>query len=218
MKEKVLYQYGHLFKPNAYNSEGIGTGVLSNLDQLDVAHKLAMAEIQKIQSNRNLTSQGKFSAFRALAEKTDESLAELDRTLAGYADQVQHLEEAVKPKRHPRDDIAYQLEMREIRDHIKSLDPLDQDAFILAALESGNLQIMEAVRYAPIPFKFASGEMIEKIQTRQQAIQHPDETARLADLRLANRETSSAISSVKAVLGQQGLVLRRQDVSVAVAA
>jgi len=218
MNEKVLYQYGHLFKANVYSSEGMGTGVLKNLDQLDVIHKLALVEIQKIQSNRNLTSQGKVAAFRALAEKTDESLAELDRTLEGYSNQVQQLEEAVKPKRHPRDDIAYQLEMREIRDHIKSLDPLDQDAFILAALESGNMQIMEAVRYAPIPFKFASSEMIEKIQSRQQAIQHPEETARLAELRRASQETSSAMSSVKAVLGQQGLVLRRKDVSVAVAA
>ena len=153
-----------------------------------------------------------------MAEKTDESLAELDRILEGYADQVDRLEEAVKPKRHPRDDIAYQLELWEIRDHIKSLDSVEQDAFVLVALESGNMQVMEAVRYAPIPFKFASTEMIEKIEARQQAIQHPDETARPADLRLANRETSSAISSVKAVLGQQGLVLRRQDVSVAVAA
>ena len=218
MKEKTLYQFGHLFKANAYNSEGIGTGVLQNLDQLDVAHKLALAEIQKIQSNRNLTSQGKVSAFRTLADKTDESIAELDRTLAGYADQVQQLEEAVKPKRHPRDDIAYQLEMREIRDHIKSLDPVEQDAFVLVALESGVAQVLEAVRYSPVPFKFASGEMIEKIEARQQAIQHPEETARLSDLRLANRETSSAISSVKAALLQQGLVLRRQDVSVAVAA
>lgn len=218
MKEKVLYQYGHLFKSNVYNSEGMGTGVLKNLDQLDVIHKLALVAIQKIQSNRDLTSQGKVAAFRALAEKTDESLAELDRILKGYSNQVQQLEEAVKPKRHPRDDIAYQLEMREIRDHIKSLDPLDQDAFILAALEAGNMQIMEAVRYAPIPFKFAASEMIEKIQARQQAIQHPEETARLAELRRASQETSSAISSVKAVLGQQGLVLRRQDVSVAAAA
>ena len=218
MKEKVLYQYGHLFKSNAYNSEGIGTGVLQNLDQLDVAHKLALAEIQKIQSNRNLTSQGKVSAFRTLAEKTNESLAELDRTLAGYADQVDRLEEAVKPKRHPRDDIAYQLELREIRDQIRLLDPIEQEAFFHAALESGNLQIMEAVRYAPIPFKFASAEMIGKIEAQQQAIQFPEETARLADLRLANRETSSAISSLKAVLLKQGLVLRRQDVSVAVAA
>ena len=217
MKDQVLYQYGHLFKANAYNSE-IGTGVLKNLDQLDVIHKLALVEIQKIQSNRNLTSQGKLTAYRDLAVKTEEGFVELDRTLAGYSNKVQQLEEAVRPKRHPRDDIAYQLEMREIRDHIKSLDPLDQDAFILAALESGNMQIMEAVRYAPVPFKFAASEMIERIHARQRAIQHPEETARLADLRRASKETSSAISSVKAVLGQQGLVLCRQDVSVAAAA
>ena len=218
MKDQVLYQFGHLFKRDAYGDEGIANGVQKSLDEIDIARTLAIEEIKKIQGSREFTSQGKVAAFRSLAEKIDERLTNLQKVIGGYGDQIGRLEETIKPQRHPVDDLAWQLECREIRDHINALDPVAREAFVLSAIESGNQQVMEAVLFAPSPLTCATQDMMDRMNEQRAAHQFPEETAQLKDLRRASRETSSALGSVHAALGQHGLVLDRQDLVGAAAA
>ncbi len=218
MKSQYVFQFGHIMKPDLYHGEPIARGVLGNCDQLGVIHKQAFKKIDEIRDSKTLTLDGKLEALRDLVRNVEGELEGLKATIAGYNEQADRIAETIKPKRHPRDDLAYAIEQVEIRRHINSLDPAEAEGFVLSAIETGDEQTMEAVRFAPVKFRFITSDLIERIDQQRCAAQFPEETKKLADLRLASRETRSALASVAATLRQQGVEISRWDKSSAVAA
>ena len=77
--------------------------------------------------------------------------------------------------------------------------------FVLQAVESGDVRIMEAVQYSPIPLPFATEQVLEKISAARAAAQNPELATQLGDFRRAEGEVRSAIASVRVALARQGL-------------
>ena len=168
-----------------YASTDLADGVRKDLDKLDEIFGSAKEKIGKIQRTPNLTAKGKQAAFRSLSVEVDRDLTEWRIVEKHLADQIRQLEEAVAPRKHSRDDFVWALELREIRDHIKSLDPAEQESFVLNAASSGDQRVMEAIQFAPIPLKFTTQQAIDKISAARSAIQHSEEAVKLADRKLA---------------------------------
>lgn len=205
---KKNYAFGHIHQPSLFNSQDLATGVQERLDKLDAIFSSAMTGIRSIKTDGMLTTKGMQSALSDLQTEVRKELKHWESRLGDFAEQIRQLKEKMQPTRHHRDDIAWQLELREIRDHVRQLDPLDQEAFVRQAAEEGRHQILEAVEHSPIPFRFATKGLIDKIVAQQLAGLYPDEAAKLADLRTAQETAGSALKSVHAELGKQGLQTR----------
>lgn len=216
--EKKLYEFSHLFKPDAYRSETLAEGVQSNLDELQKFYDKAMARIAVIRRNAGLTLKGKADAFAKLKDELTKELQEWAGRKKGYAAEIKQIEAAAQPTRHQRDDAAHESRAREIRDHLRSLDPAAAEAEFLAAAEAGNSELLQAVLYSPIKFHFATADLVAKVSRQQWERERPDDAARLADLRRAQSEVQSALGSVKADMGKQGLELRVEHLGSAAAA
>lgn len=211
MKDEVLFEFAHMFKRSAYHNEDIAKGALKHLDRLAAIHKMGLETAAKLQRSPNLTANGKVAEFRKLGASLDKEIADIEKLLPNYSKMADEVEFQIRPGRHPREDVAWQLELREIRDYVRSLDIAEQEAFVLGAVEAGDMQILEAVRFSPIKFRFATEEAMAKIDAARQRVQFPEETQRLADIRRAQQEVRSALGSVKKALGERGIVLGRQD-------
>jgi len=205
MSDQILYQYGHIFKIGHYVDSEVGKAVLKNLDRLDAIHKLATDKVRKINLTPDLTAKGKINAYRSLAEETNKDLAAVLNATVGFGNRESQIAESMKTQQHPRDDVAWHLEQREIRDHINSLDVVERESFVLSAIENGNQQVMQAVQFAPFPFTFATQQMMDRITEVRAELQYPDQAEQLRDFRTAELEVSSALGSVTSSLADLGL-------------
>ncbi len=215
---KKLYPWGHVHTPTLFNSEDMAEGARERTDKLDGIFNSATTRIKAIKTDGMLTTKGMQSAFADLRVEIQKELNGWQSALGDYADQIRQLKEAMAPTRHRRDDIAWQLELREIRDYFRTLDPLDQEAFYRQAAEEGTDQILEAIEHSPLPFRFATKNLIDKISTQRLERQYPEQAAKLADLLTAQETAGSALKSVRAELAAQGIETRGEDPTVADAA
>jgi hypothetical protein len=213
-----MFEFGHLFKPEAYKSEGVANGVMEKLDDLLKLYDRSMAKITLIHRNTGLTAVGKQGAFRELKAELAKELTGWAKFLNGYDEQIKRIEAAAVPTRHPRDDAAWEIRAAEIRTYLRTLDPVEVEGKVLAAAEIGDDELLQAVTYSPIPFKLSTEGLIEKVSRQRWEGEYPDEAAKLADLQTARAEALSALGSVRAELRKQGLEVRAEDLSLSDAA
>lgn len=215
---KKSYAFGHIHQPALFKSTELAEGVRNRLDQLDEIYNTAMTKLKAVTTSGEFTTRGQ---EKAVAELTVELRRELDDwkvVLRKYADNARQVRESMEPKRHRRDDIAWQLELREIRDYVRTLDPVDQEAFYRQAADEGHDQILEAIEFSPIPFRFATQGLVDKISLVRLERQYPEQAAKLGDLRVAQETASSALKSVQAELSKQGVEVAGDPLSDALAA
>ena len=205
MSDQILYEYGHIFKLSHYTNPEIGKVVRKHLDRLDAIYKLATEKVRETNRTPDLTARGKVKEFRNIAAEIDKNLVEVKQAGRAFGRRATQIAESMAPKRHDRNDLAWQLELREIRDHIRSLDQVEVESFILSAVERGDQRIMEAVEFAPIPFTFATQQMIDEIRAARSKKQYPELAEQLCDDKRAEAEVLSALGSVTSNLGQLGL-------------
>jgi hypothetical protein len=208
MPERKMYEFAHIHNPSLYKSETMADGVQAHLDDLQKLSDKFAARIAQIRTDRNLTVAGQQDALAKLRADIEKELSDWGAFQKHYVSQIERLESEAQPKRHPKDDAAYELRQREIRDVLRTLDPVDLEARILEAAENGEDELLHAFIHSPVRFRLATADLIAKIQRQQWERQFPNDAASLHDLKQAQQEVQSALGSVRAGLRKQGLETR----------
>ena len=100
---------------------------------------------------------------------------------------------------HP-DNVVGELRQREIRDYLRTLDPVDVEEKYVSAARVGDELFLSAIEQSPIPFKFATGGLVDNIVTTRFEQANPEKASRLADLKLGKANVLSALRSSQSVL------------------
>ena len=202
---KKLYQFTFLHQPRLFASEDIARGVEKKVDELDGIHRSALTSVTSIRESKDLTAKGKQTALKELEAEIVKKTKEWQQGNVHYDNQAKLLERDMKPKRHRPDDIVWELQQREIRDHFRKLDPIMQEAAYREAAAVGNDLLLSAIEESPIPFVFATQGQIDKIQFQRLETQYPKQAARLRDLQLASQQADSSLNAVRDSLLKSGL-------------
>ena len=152
---KKLYEFAHIHQPTLFASEDVARGVEKKLDALDAIHRTALVSVTSTRESNELTAKGKQSALEELQAEVVKKVRDWQKANQHYSDYASQLVQEMKPKRHSRDDIVWELQQREIRDHFRTLDRIEQEAVYRAAAAEGNDQFLEAIEHSPLPFKFS---------------------------------------------------------------
>ncbi|WP_439925420.1 hypothetical protein [Nitrobacter sp. JJSN] len=149
------------------------------------------------------------SGIAASRQYTEAGIKAAVRDLAAPALRAQHvatqpirtLDRDIKAKRaclQPADpdkaDLAGALERGEIRQHLRSLKPLEREALLMTTTD---LRLVEAAVTAPPELSgFANGDIIDKIEARYIELKHPAEVAEIEALTelLAEAEAIVAVA------------------------
>lgn len=215
---KKLYQFGFMHQPRLFASEDIARGVEKKLDSLEVIHRSALKNITLIRESKNLTAKGKQTALKELEEEIVFVTKEWQKENRHYADYAKQLENEMTPIKKRPDDFVGEMRKREIRDYLRTLDPVDLEGRYMAAAESGDELFLSAVDESPIPFTFTTEALVEKTRFSRLERQYPEQALTLKDVRTARQQVDSALGSVAADLRKHGLEIAGDAPVVGVAA
>lgn len=208
MTEKKLYQFSHIHQPTLFTDQELAAGLGRNLDKFETILLSAKKEARSISESKDLNRNGKGNHLKKLAAKVDQETRQC-RAGIRYDEMIRQVKNEMQPIKNRTDDVVAELRRREIRDHLLKLDPIMQEGAYREAAESGNDLFLEAVESAPVPLKFATQELIEKIQFSRLETRYPQQAARLRDLQTAQQQLDSAVSSAQAEMHKFGLEIRR---------
>ena len=121
-------------------------------------------------------------------------------------------------KQNRPDDTVAEMRQREIRDILRSLDPIDVEAQYLAAAQTGDELFLSAIEESPIPFSFATKGLVDRVRFSRLEKAYPEQATKLADLRTAQSNVSSALKSVTHDLKQQGVEIASEGLEIVQAA
>lgn len=218
MADQVLYEYQHLFKPSAYRNAEVAKAVRRRLDELEDVYKFGLKDTKTIAQSTHLTREGKVDAYKKAGAEVTSLLKPIENVVSAYGDRIREARDVINPRPHDRNDLAWQLEKQEVRMYLRGLDPAIRDQFILVAIERGDLLVLEAIKYSPIPNEFGAQELIDKITARQIELQHPDASEEIREMERAQGEVQSALASVRAELARRGLKMDAEPLTEADAA
>lgn len=218
MTIEKLFDFGHLHKPSLYADEDTGKFVGKNLDEMGDVHKIGRKNVEEIMGSRSLTREGKSEALKNEASEINALLQPFDRTAASYDSRVREIEESLTPKLRDYGDVVGHMMLQEVRNYLRSFDPLERDAYIRNAMIDDNDPVLEAILQCPNPGEFGDKALMGKIRSKLISIRNPEDAARIGQMRLAQRELVSALNSVRADLTRRGLNLGADAVSQADAA
>ena len=106
------------------------------------------------------------------------------------------------------------LREREVRDHLRTLDPLDIENMYKQAAKDGDDLLVAAIENAPIPFTFEKqDEIVEQVRTARLERRFPEQSVKLKDLNLGLQNLQSALRSVESNLRAMGLEIAADPVS-----
>ena len=205
MPDQKFYEYQYIFKPSAYRDSDVAKAVQRRLDELDDVYKYGLKDIATIDQSKHLTKEGKVDAYRKTGAEVAALLKPIENLVSAYGDRIREARDAITPKPHDRNDRVYYDDMREVRAHLRGLDPVDRNQYILTAIERGDRLVMDAVKVSPVHNEFGAQELIDKITARQIELQHPEASEDIREKERAQSELQSALASVGANLARQGL-------------
>ena len=215
---KKLYAFPFLHKASLFESEAMAQRVEEKVDALNTIHMSASTSITLIRESKDLTTKGKQSALVDLQADVGGEIKEWQKANHHYADYAKQLEEKMVPKKARQDDLLQFLREQEMRQELKAMDILIIEGMYRDAVESGNDLLVDAIDNAPIPFKFATQGLINKMRFARLASQYPEEAQTLKDVRTAQEQVDSALKSSRADLLKQGLEILAEDPVAAAAA
>jgi len=88
---------------------------------------------------------------------------------------------------------------------------VEQEAAYREAAISGNDLLLDAIDTSPVPLRFVTKALIDKIQFQRSETQYPKQASRLHDLQTASQQADSALNSVRAGLLKIGVEIRGVD-------
>ena len=164
----------------------------------------AQSGARSISDSKDLTRPGKVNKLKDLSDKVDRETKDW-RASMHYAEMIRQVEKEMKPVQKRPDDVVAEMQRREIRDHLRSLDPVEQEAAYREAAISGNDLFLDAIDTSPVPLRFATQALIDKIRVQRLETQYPKQASRLHDLRTASQQADSALNSVRGSLLKIGV-------------
>lgn len=215
---KKLYAFPFLHKASLFDSEDMANGVKTKVDALNTIHTSALTSIKQMKTSQELTTKGKQSALVDLQAEVGRQIKEWQKADRHYADYARQLEEKMVPKNARPDDVVQFLKEQEIRQELKAMDILIVEGMYRDVVESGNNLLADAINNAPIPFKFATQGLINKMRFARLASQYPEEAQTLKDVRTAQEQVDSALKSSRAEWLKRGLKNLGEDVVAAATA
>jgi hypothetical protein len=158
------------------------------------------------------TRKGKVADLQELGITVDQELDQW-RSKIHYTEMIDQVQGEMYPTRSSADNSVAEQRMREIRDWLRALDPIEKEAALMEAANSGNALFLEAVENSPVPFQFSTRELVQKVRLTQLEKQYPTEATHLQDLRTAQEQLDSALKSVRVELRKAGLNATSSDLS-----
>lgn len=210
MPGKKLYEFTHLHQPTLFSDQDLADGLAKNLDKLETIFLSTRKEAQSISASTDLTRPGKVNQLKDLSAKADRETKDW-RASMHYAEMIKQTEAEMKSIQKRPDDVVGELQKREIRDYMRSLDPIMQESMCREAASGGNDLLLSAIEESPVPFVFATQAQIDKIRFQRLETQYPVQAARLRDLQLASQQADSSLNAVRADLAKSGLKITGQD-------
>ena len=199
-----MYDFAHIHQPTLFSDQDLADGLGKITDRLESIFLSARSKARSISESNDLTKQGRVNGLKDLSAKVDRETKDW-RANIHYADMIQQVENEMKPVQKRPDDVVAEMQRREIRDHLRTLDPVMQEAAYREAAISGNDLLLDAIETSPIPLKFATQALIDKIRFQRLETQYPKQAARLRDLQTASQQVDSALNSVRASLRKHSL-------------
>jgi len=211
MSKKKLYGWGHMHQPASYKSADMADSINKRLDELDAIYGSTVSKIRAIEGNGEFTVKGKQNARAALAVEVKSLIRDWRIVEENLADQIRQVEESMTPKRNRPDDSVAEMRQREIRDVLRTLDPIEVEEKYMSAARAGDDLFLQAIEESPFPFSFATKGLIQKVRFSRLEKVYPEEALKLADLRTGETNIESALQSVQADLAKQGLDIKPES-------
>ena len=211
MTEKKMYEFAHIHQPALFTDQDLADGLGRNMDKLETIFLSAQSKARSIGASKDLTRPGKVNQRKELSEKVDRETKDW-RASMHYAEMIQQVEKEMKPIQKRSDDQVGEMRKREVRDYLRTLDPVLQEAAYREAASGGNDLLLVAIEESPVPFVFATQELIDKIRFQRLETQYPEPAARLHDLQIASQQVDSALNSVRGSLRKFEVEIRGVDV------
>ena len=198
------YPFGHIHKSSLISDAILSAGLENNLDELNGIFLSGQNRAKEIAESNERTKVGKVKDLQALGEELKTELNKW-RSQFHYDEMIKQLEAAMTPTRSNPENYAAESRMREIRDYLRSVDPIEQETMYREAAEKGNDLFLEAIERSPVPFKFSTQKLIDKIQIMRLQKQYPEQASKLNDLRIAQGQLDSALGSVRQELAKSAV-------------
>lgn len=195
--EKKFYEFGIIHQPRLYKSEDLARGVGKLLVELDSIYIGTVSKIKAIQSSGTFTAKGKREAITELSVEVVRLISDWKRVINGYETQIGQLEREMQPKRIRRDDVVGEMRQREVRDYLRTLDPINLEARFMAAAREGDELFLAAIEESLIPFTFSTNDLIEKVRFQRLSVAYPAQSTKVADLQVGSQSASSALATVR---------------------
>lgn len=217
MKQK-MYDFAHLHAPSLFESEDIAQGVERKLDALAAIYASAVVSMTSIRKSKALTPKGKQDQLVDLQAEVEKKMKDWQKANQHYADYAKQLEGKMTPKNHRPDDVVRFLKEQEIRRELKGIDILEVEVMYREAVEQGDDLIADAVEHAPLPYRFATKDLVETLRFDRMATHFPEESLILKDVRVAQEQAQSALASARVELHKYKIDTSAEDVVAAAAA
>ena len=208
------YEFAHIHNPAYYKDQAVGDSIKDHLDMLGVIYGDVLIKRANIEINSELTAEGKSVARKEL-------IIEIKEARRGWLDRLSPLDRQIESIEKERaltssrpDDFVAALREREVRDHLRTLDPLDIENMYKQAAKDGDDLLVAAIENAPIPFTFEKqDEIVEQVRTARLERRFPEQSVKLKDLNLGLQNLQSALRSVESNLRAMGLEIVADPVS-----
>lgn len=204
------YPFGHIHKPSLISDAILSAGLENNLDELNGVFLSGQNRAKQIADSNERTRVGKVKDLQALGEELRTELNRW-RSQFHYGEMITQLTTEMTPTRSNPENYAAESRMREIRDYLRTLDPIEQESVYREAAEKGNDLFLEAIERSPVPLRFSTQELIDKITIMRLEKQYPEQAQRLNDLRIAQDQLDSALSSVRVELAKSSIDVASRD-------
>ena len=166
-----------------------------------------------IEINSRLSHAGKAAARKELIIEIKKARTGWLDTLAPLSRQIEAIEKERSLSSSRPDDLVAAFREREVRDHLRTLDPLDIENLYKQAAKDGDDLLIDAIENAPIPFSFKKGaELVEQIRTARLERKFPAQSEKLKDLNLGLTNLQSALGGFESNLRTLGLEIAADPV------
>ena len=208
------YEFTHIHNPDYYKDPAVADDIKDYLDLLEVIYGDITTKRAAIEINSKLSHAGKAGARKDLIIEIKSARDGWLNRLAPLSRQIESIEKERSLTSSRPDDLVAAYREREVRDHLRTLDPLDIEQLYKAAARDGDDLLIDAIENAPIAFTFKKGpELVEQIRAARLERKFPEQSAKLKDLTLGLANLQSALGGFESNLRTMGLEIAPDPVS-----
>ena len=208
------YEFTHIHNSEYYKDPAVSDAIKDHLDVLSVIYGDILAKRSGIEINSRLSHAGKSEARKELVIEIKKARTGWLDTLAPLSRQIEAIEKERSLASSRPDDLVGAFREKEVRDHLRTLDPLDVENLYKNAAKDGDDLLIDAIENAPIKFTFKKGpELVEQIRTARLERRFPEQSEKLKDLNFGLTNLQSALGGFESNLRTLGLEIAADPVS-----